>query len=168
MLNSVVLLAQYERMQSGGTKKTARYRAEASSAWLADGARLGDEEIDGFLALMRAEPDKKLAKSCIAQLIQSPRVDLVQLRARRSDEKLIRPHRALLQRMDLMQQMEGGVTDDHMLEVIESKDAAIQTGLIRDARLTRKHAELLAKRGANPTIRERAQKWSVDKKFWKS
>ena len=67
-----------------------------------------------------------------------------------------------------MQQMEGGVTDDHMLEVIESKDAAIQTGLIRDARLTRKHAELLAKRGVNPTIRERAQKWSVDKQFWKS
>ena len=121
VLNSVLLLAQYERMQSGGTKKTARYRAEASSAWLADGARLGDEEIDGFLALMRAEPDKKLAKSCIAQLIQSPRVDLVQLRARRSDEKLIRPHQALIQRMDLMQQMEGGVTDDHMLEVIESK-----------------------------------------------
>ena len=64
--------------------------------------------------------------------------------------------------------MESGVTDDLMVQVIETKDAAVQTNLIRDTRLTRKHAELLANRGANPTIRERAQAWVQDKQAWKS
>jgi hypothetical protein len=59
------------------------------------------------------------------------------------------------------------VTDELFERVIESGDAAIQTGLIHDSRLSRKHAELLAKRGANPTIREKAQAWFQDKKYWK-
>jgi hypothetical protein len=50
--------------------------------------------------------------------------------------------------------------------VLEPKDASIQTKLVRDARLTRKHAEGLAKRGANPTIRANAQAWVKDKKAW--
>ena len=41
-------------------------------------------------------------------------------------------------------------------------------GLIRDSRLSRKHAELLSKRAVNPTIREKARKWLTDKQFWKS
>ena len=80
----------------------------------------------------------------------------------------MRRHEALIRRIYLMRQMEGGVSDDHMVQVIDYKDAAIQTSLIRDDRLARRHAELLAQRGVNPTIRERAQKWSVDKQFWKN
>ncbi len=169
VLDSELLRAQYERMQSGGSQKTARYRAEAATLWLAVDVSLDDEEIDGFVSLMKAEPDAKLAKSCIAELIRSPRIDLEQLeRAARSDEKLLRSQQALIGRTCLVRQMEGGVTDEHMIQVIDSKDAAIQTSLIRDDRLARRHAELLAQRGVNPTIRERAQKWSVDKQFWKS
>ena len=117
---------------------------------------------------MKADSDSKLTHAAIAELIQSVRIDLVQLeRIARSDAKLMRRHTALIQRTFLIRQMESGVTDDHMAQVIECKDASVQTGLIRDARLTRKHAELLAERGVNPTIREKARKWSQDKQFWK-
>ena len=46
-------------------------------------------------------------------------------------------------------------------------DAAIQTELIRDPRVSKKQAGELAKRGANPTIRQNAQSWFQDKKAWK-
>ena len=61
----------------------------------------------------------------------------------------------------------AGVSDELMQQVIESRDAAIQTGLVRSPQLTRKQAELLAARGANPTIRQNAQTWVQDKKAWK-
>ena len=51
--------------------------------------------------------------------------------------------------------------------MIELQDASIQTKLVRDSRLSRRHAELLAKRGANPTIRENARAWFQDKSFWR-
>ncbi|MFP8880098.1 MAG: hypothetical protein AAEJ52_19680 [Myxococcota bacterium] len=167
LLDSALLAEQFERLQSGGTKKTARYRAQAASAWLAGESALTDEQIDAFLGVVRA--DSKLSHATIAELIQSQRINLEQLeRIARSDEKLMRHHEALIRRTYLMRQMESGVTDEHMVQVIEYKDAAVQTSLIRDSRLARKHAELLAKRGANSTIREKARKWSQDKQFWRS
>ena len=36
-----------------------------------------------------------------------------------------------------------------------------------DAATAAQLAELLAERGANPTIRDKARKWSQDKRFWK-
>lgn len=168
ILDTALLLEQFERMQSGGTQKTARYRAQAVTAWLATDAPLTDEEVDDFLMVMKAETDAKFSNSCVAELIQSPRLGHEQLeRVARSDEKLMRRHEPLIRRIHLKHQMESGVTDEHMTQVIDYKDAAIQTSLLRDPRLTKKHAELLAKRGANPTIREKAHKWFLDKKFWK-
>jgi len=168
ILEPAGLAAQFERFRSGGTKKIARYRSQTVSEWLAQRSPLGDEQIDRFLEIVRADPDPKLAHAAIVELIQSRRIDLGQLeRIARSDRKLMRSHEALIRRTYLMREMESGVTDDHMNQVIEYKDAAVQTSLIRDTRLTRKHAELLAKRGANPTIREKAQKWAQDKQFWK-
>lgn len=169
LLDRALLAEQFERMQSGGTKKAAKYRAQAITAWLAGSCPLTDEQIDAFLGVMKEDSDSKLANAAISELIQSSRVDLKQLeRIARSDEKLMRRHEALIRRTFLSHQMEAGVTDDHMIQVIDYKDAAIQTSLIRDSRLTHKHAELLAKRGANPTIREKALQWCKDKKFWKS
>ncbi len=169
LLDGALLAEQYERMQSGGTRKTAKYRAQAVTAWLTGGSPLDDEQIDAFLSAMKAESDSKLSNSSIGELIQSPRISLEQLeRIARSDEKLMRRHEARIRRVYLTHQMEAGVTDEHMVQVIEAKDAAIQTALIRDSRLTRKHAELLAKRGANGTIREKAQKWFQDKASWKN
>ena len=168
ILDRASLAEQFERYQSGGTQKIARYRSRTASAWLAESSPLTDEQIDAFLDVMKADSDSKLAHAAIAELIQTVRIDLVQLeRIARSDAKLMRRHTALIQRTFLIRQMESGVTDDHMAQVIECKDASVQTGLIRDARLTRKHAELLAERGVNPTIREKARKWSQDKQFWK-
>ena len=168
ILDSALLAEQLERLQSGGTQKIARYRAQAVTAWLAGESPLTDQQIDVFLNLMKADPDPKLSNAAIGELIQSSRVSLEQLeRIARSDEKLMRRHEALIRRTYLLRQMEDGVSDDHMVQVIEYKDAAVQTSLIHDSRLTRKHAELLAKRGANPTIREKARKWFQDKQFWK-
>ena len=168
ILDSALLAEQFDRFQSGGTKKTAKYRAQAATTWLASESTLSDEQIDAFLSVMKAETDSKLSHASIVELIGSQRISLEQLeRIARSDQKLMRRHEALIRRIYLMRQMENGVTDDHMAQVIEYKDAAIQTGLIRDSRLTRKHAELLAQRGANPTIREKARGWSQDKQYWK-
>ena len=63
--------------------------------------------------------------------------------------------------------MEAGVTDELLQQVIEFQDAAIQTGLIRDSRLSKRQAERLARDGANPTIRENASAWVQDKQAWK-
>lgn len=168
LLDSARLAEQFERFESGGTRKTAKYRAQTVSAWLADESPLADEQIDAFLGVMKVDSDSKLSQAAIVELIQSSRINLGQLeRIARSDEKLMRRHAALIRRTFLIRQMESGVTDDHMTQLIEYKDAAVQTSLIRDSRLTRKHAELLAKRGANPTIREKARKWAQDKPFWK-
>lgn len=169
MIDGALLIEQFERMQSGGSQKTAKYRAQAATAWLASETPLTDEQIDAFLAVMKADPDTKMSNASVAELIRSSRIGLEQLeRIARSDENLMRRHQPLIRRIYLTRQMEGGVTDDHMLQVIESKDAAIQTPLIRDQRFARKHAELLAKRGANPTIREKAQNWFMDKAYWKT
>ncbi len=168
ILDSASLAEQFDRFQSGGSKKTAKYRGQTVSAWLAGASPLSDAQIDAFLSIMKADSDSKLSHATIVELIQSPRIDLGQLeRIARSDQKLMRSHEALIRRTYLTRQMESGVTEDHMAQVIEYRDAAIQTRLIRDSRLTRKHAELLAERGANPTIRETARKWSQDKQFWK-
>ena len=168
LLDPTLLAEQFERMQSGGTQKTAKYRAQAATNWLAEAPPLTDEQIDSFLSVMKEETDSKMAKGAIIELIQSSRLNLEQLeRIARSDEKLMRRHEALIRRTYLTRQMESGVTNEHITQVIDSKDAAIQTSLIRDPRLTHKHAALLSKRGANPTIREHALQWCKDKKFWR-
>jgi len=101
-------------------------------------------------------------------LIQSPRISLGQLeRIAQSDPKLMRRHKLLIRRTYLTRRMEGGVTDELLQQVVEFQDAAIQTGLIRDSRLSRRQAELLARDGANPTIRENATAWVKDKNAWK-
>jgi hypothetical protein len=168
LLNRALLAEQFERMQSGGTQKTAKYRTQTLTVWLAESSRVTDEQIDAFLNIMKEDSDSKMANAAITGLIQSSRVSLEQLeQIARSDEKLMRRHEALIRRTYLTRQMEDGVTDDHINRVIEYRDAAIQTSLIRDSRLTHKHAELLSKRGANPTIREKALQWCKDKKFWR-
>jgi hypothetical protein len=168
LLDSNLLAEQFARMQSGGTRKTAKYRAQTIAAWLAEESSLTDEQIDAFLSVIKADSDSKWSNTAIAELIRSARVSLEQLeRIARSDEKLMRRHKDLIRRTYLLRQMEGGVTDDQMAQVIETRDAAIQTSLIHNSRLTRKHAELLAARGANTTIREKAGKWSQDKPYWK-
>lgn len=168
LLDRALLAEQYERLQSGGTKKTARYRAQALAAWRDRAGTIADAEIDAYLAVVAAEPDGKLAGSAVAELIHSPRITLEQLeRIAGSDPKLMRRHEALIRRTYLSRRMEDGVTDALLEQVLEFQDAAIQTGLIRDDRLTRKQAEQLARRGANPTIREQSQAWVQDKKAWK-
>ena len=84
-----------------------------------------------------------------------------------SDRKLMRRHEPLIRRTYLTRRMAAGVTDELIDRVIEFQDASIQNSLIRDSRLSRKHAERLAQRGANPTIRDNARAWHQDKKAWK-
>ena len=116
---------------------------------------------------MREEPDAKLAASAVAALIASPRLGLAQLeRIARSDRALMRRHEPLIQRTYLARRLEAEVSDELLERVLELKDASIQTKLVRDARLTRKQAEQLAKRGANPTLRANAEAWVKDKKAW--
>ena len=168
LLDGALLAEQFARLQSGGTRNTAKYRAKAVAACLDGESPLSDEQIDAFLRVMQADSDPKMSNASIGKLIQSAQISLEQLeRVARSDERLMRRHAALIRRTYLMRQMEGGVTDEHMARVIEYKDAAVQTALIHDSRLTRKQAEFLAKRGANPTIRENARAWHQDKKAWK-
>lgn len=93
MLDRAVLVEQFDRMQSGGTKKTAKYRAQAATAWLARESPLSDEQIDAFLNVMKLDPDSKLSHAAIGELIQSRRIDLGQLeQIARSDKKLMRSH----------------------------------------------------------------------------
>ncbi len=168
LLDRALLAEQYERMQSGGTKKTAKYRAQALAAWRDGAGPVDDTAIDAYLAVMAAEPDGKLAGTAVSELIQSPRITLEQLeKIARSDPKLMKRHEALIRRTYLTRRMSDGVTDALLDQVLELGDAAIQTGLVRDERLTKKQAEQLAKRGANPTIREKAAAWVQDKKAWK-
>ena len=168
LLDRQLLADQYARFQAGGTQKTVKYRSQALAAWREGGEPILDAQLDAFLSLMGAESDPKLAHAAIAELIQSPRLRLDQLeRIAGSDPELMRRHESLIRRVWLTRRMDDGVTDELFERVIESGDASIQTGLIRDSRLSRKHAELLAKRGANPTIRDKAQAWFQDKKYWK-
>ena len=168
LLDRVLLAEQYQRYQAGGTRKTGKYRSQALAAWRRGSEPIGDAQLDAFLSLMTAEPDAKLAQSAIAELIQSPRISLEQLeRIAQSDPKLMKRHEAAIRRSYLTRRLDQGVTDQLLARVVEYEDAAIQTKLIRDPRLTRKHAELLAKQGANPTIRTQAQAWFQDKKAWK-
>jgi len=137
------------------------------TAWLEAPGAIDDAQIDAFLVRVREERDPKLAAAAIATLIQSPRLSLAQLeRVARSDRQLMRRHEPLIQRTYLMRRLEAEVSDELLEQVLELKDASIQTKLVRDARLTRKQAEKLAKRGANPTLRANAETWIKDKKAW--
>ncbi len=168
ILDRKLLAEQYQRLQAGGTRKLAKYRAQALAAWCAREGAIDEAQIEAYLALAATQGDAKLTQSAIAELIQSPRLALAQLSALAgSDPKLLRRHEPLIRRVYLTRRLEQGVTDELVQQVIEHKDASVQTGLIRDARLARKHAELLAKQGANLTIREMAQAWFQDKKAWK-
>lgn len=168
LLDRALLAEQFQRYQAGGTRKTGKYRSQALAAWQKGTEPIGDAQLDAFLSLMTADPDAKMAQSAIAELIQSSRISLEQLeRIAQSDSKLMKRHEAAIRRSYLTRRLDQGVTDQLLARVIEHEDASIQTKLIRDARLTRKHAELLARRGANPTIRTQAQAWFQDKKAWK-
>ncbi len=145
----------------------ASSRLETLTAWLATPEAIDDAKIEVFLAQVREEPDAKLAASAIAALIASPHLSLAQLeRIARSDRALMRRHEPLIQRTYLARRLEAEVSDELLERVLDLKDASIQTKLVRDARLTRKQAERLAKRGANPTLRENAEAWVKDKKAW--
>ena len=142
-------------------------RLESLTAWLASPGPIDDAQIEDFLTRVRAEPDAKVAASAIALLIASPRLSLAQLEhIARSDRALMRRHEPLIQRTYLTRRLEAEVSDELLERVLELKDASIQTRLVRDARLTRKQAEQLATRGANPTLRANAQAWVKDKKAW--
>lgn len=142
-------------------------RLETLTAWLASSGPIDDAQIEDFLARVRGEPDARLAASAIAELIASPRLALAQLeRIARSDRALMLRHEPLIQRTYLARRLEAEVSDELLERVLELKDASIQTRLVRDARLTRKQAERIAKRGANPTIRRNAESWVKDKKAW--
>ena len=153
---------------AGGSRKLASHRAQTLAAWLEAGAgAIDDAQLGAYLALVRGDPDPKLAGPAVAALIQSPRLSLAQLeRVARSDRKLMLRHEALIQRTYLARRLEAEVSDDVLERVLALKDASIQTKLVRDPRLSRKQAEQLAQRGANPTIRENAHAWVQDRKAW--
>ncbi len=141
--------------------------SETLTDWLDAPGAIGDAQLDAFLARVREVRDAKLASAAVAALIASPRLSLTQLeRVARSDRALMRKHEALIQRTYLARRLEIEVSDALLEQVLELKDASIQTQLVRDARLTRKQAEKLATRGANPTLRSNAQAWVKDKKAW--
>jgi len=168
VLERDLLTQQHQRLQQGGTRKTGKYRSQALSAWLASAGPIDDGQLDACLAFTATDPDAKLVGGAMAELIQSPRLSLEQLaRIARSDPKLVRRHEGLIRRTYLSRRLGEGVSDEIIDQVLASKDASIQTKLVRDSRLSRKHAEALAKRGANPTIRANAQAWFQDKKSWK-
>jgi hypothetical protein len=79
LLDRRLLADQYARFQSGGTKKTVKYRTQALAAWRQGGEPIRDTQLEAFLSLMGAESDPKLAHAAIAELIQSPRLRLDQL-----------------------------------------------------------------------------------------
>lgn len=167
VLDRALLAEQYERLRAGGTRKTAKYRSQAVTTWLEGAEPIEDDRLEAFLALLAADPDAKLAQSAIAELIRSSRINLDQLgRIATSDPKLMRRHEPLIRRTYLTRRLGEEVTDELIDQVIELQDASVQTKLVRDERLSRKHAEALAKRGANPTIRQNAEAWFQDKKAW--
>ena len=168
VLDREQLADQHKRFESGGTRKTSQYRSQTVRAWLARDEPLDSARVNAFLALLAADPDPKLAKNSVAELVQSPRIDLDLLdHIAQLDPAILRRHEALIRRTYLTRRLDEGITDELIQLLIDDRDAAIQTRLIRDTRLSRKHAELLAKGGANPTIREKSQAWFQDKKFWK-
>lgn len=168
LLDRKLLAAQHARLLAGGTRKTGKYRAEALAAWRESTTRLETSQLDAFLALMGGDPDAKLAHAAIAALIESPALGLDQLEhLARADPKLMQRHEALIRRTYLARRLVDGVTDEVIQQVVDSKDASIQSKLVRDPRLSRKQAELLAKQGVNPTIRANAQAWVQDKKAWR-
>jgi hypothetical protein len=167
VLQPDLLLEQYARLEAGGSKKLGRYRAKAVSTWLGRAGAIDDGQLDAFLTLISADPDAKMAQSAIAELIQSSRLDLEQLgRIAKANPALMRRHESLIRRTYLTRRLAEGVSDELIEQVIELQDASVQTALVRDERLSRKHAEALAKRGANPTIRKNAENWYQDKKAW--
>jgi hypothetical protein len=153
---------------AASARKLAAARLETLTAWLDGAGRIEDAQIEEFLGRVRSEPDAKVAASAIAALIASPRLALAQLEhIARSDRALMLRHQPLIQRTYLARRLETEVSDELLERVLELADASIQTRLVRDARLTRKQAERLAQRGANPTLRANAQAWLQDKKAWK-
>ena len=150
------------------TTDSAQPIDEALAALRSDAGPLDETQVAAFLDAVRAEPDAKRARAAVAELIESPRLGLDQLeRVARSDPKLVRGNEPRIRRTYLTRRLEEDVSDELLQQVIESRDATVQTKLVRDARLSRKQAGQLAKRGANPTIRQTAQAWFQDKKAWK-
>jgi len=150
------------------TTDSARPIDEALTALRSGAGPIDEAQVTVFLDAVRAESDAKCARAAVAELIESPRLGLDQLeRVARSDPTLVRGHEPLIRRTYLTRRLEEGVTEELLHQVIESRDATVQTKLVRDSRLSRKQAGQLAKRGANPTIRQNAQAWFQDKKAWK-
>ncbi|MBW2268314.1 MAG: hypothetical protein JRH16_07035 [Deltaproteobacteria bacterium] len=168
LLDLATLRAQYQRMQGGGTRKTARYRAETLVAWRKACGSLDAEQVDAFVTVMQSESDKKFVNAAIAELITASQLGPAELeRLAHADAKLIEKHAPLIRRTVLARRLADGISDELLDQVIESKDAALQSPLLRDPRLTRKQAERVASRGANPTIRSNAEAWVKDKKAWR-
>lgn len=141
--------------------------SEDLTAWLDAPGAIDEAQLDAFLARVREQRDAKLAHAAVAALLASPRLSLAQLeRVARSDRTLMRRHEPLIQRTYLARRLEVEVSDALLEQVLELKDASIQTRLVRDPRLTRKQAAKLAERGANPTLRSNAQAWVKDKQAW--
>ena len=156
------------RRGSVDDKYPARYRAETLAAWREAHAEIDAEQIDAFVTVMRIESDKKFLNAAFTELITAPQLGFAELeQLARSDAKLIEKHALLIRRTVLARRLIEGVDDEILDQVIESKDAALQSPLVRDPRLTRKQAERLASRGANPTIRSNAEAWVKDNKVWR-
>jgi hypothetical protein len=168
ILDRQLLAEQHQRFRGGGSRRLEKYRSQALGTWLAGSGPISEAQLHSLLSLIGAEPDAKLGQTALAALIQSPRISLDQLEhIAQSDPEIMRRHEPLIRRTYLTRRLDAGVTDELLAQVIEFQEASIQTALIRDARLSRKQAELLAKRGANPTIRANAQAWFQDKSFWR-
>ena len=52
LLDPQLLAEQHERLRSGGTRKTGKYRAQALTAWLSAAASIEAAQIDAFVALV--------------------------------------------------------------------------------------------------------------------
>lgn len=168
LLDRATLLEQQRRMREGGTRKTARYRTETLAAWREASGGLGEPQIDAFVTVMRGESDKKFVNAAITELITAPQLGPEGLeRLAHADAKLIEKHAPLIRRTVLARRLAEGMDDELLELVIEAKDPALQTPLVRDPRLSRKQAERLASRGANPQIRSNAEAWVKDKKAWR-
>lgn len=168
LLDRQLLADQHEQLQADKAKKTGPYRARALRAWREAQQTISESQLDAFLSVVASDPDTKMAQSAVAELIQSPQISLAQLdRIAGSDPKLMRRHEKLIRRTYLLRRLDDEITDEFFEVVMATQDAGLHSVLIRDSRLARKHAQLLAKRGANATIREKAQAWVLDKKHWK-
>lgn len=161
------IVCQYQEYLLSNDKNTEHYRARIFRSYLMNKTEFTFEEIMHFVDVYYREQDEVLRAQPLFDLLQYVPICLDNLKklclhAAFSKSSL----KKKLNRMILIQRLDTEeLSDDLVVEVLESADKDVQNRALENSGLTNNHLEMLHKGGVNRGIRNKASAQKKHKKF---